>query len=125
MTVLDATGRGILTLDLSKTGGQEFEGALTLAPGEYYLAVSPTPIHVLLGYDSSGSMSYTFDTTREAITAWADRLPPGELERAHRNRVIAWLNANRRDRASVALEEAERAGFRLDALRREIDRPGS
>jgi hypothetical protein len=39
--------------------------------------------------------------------------------------VIAWLNANRRDRASVALEEAERAGFRLDALRREIDRPGS
>jgi len=55
----------------------------------------------------------------------AARLPPGELERAHRNRVIAWLNANRTDRATVALEEAERAGFRLDSLRREIDRPGS
>jgi tetratricopeptide (TPR) repeat protein len=68
----------------------------------------------------------SYDRALAALAGFdAARLPPGELERAHRNRVTAWLNANRTDRAAAALEEAERAGFRLDPLRRELDRPGS
>lgn len=43
-----------------------------------------------------------------------------ELALAHQNRIIAWLNANRRDEAGRALEDAERAGLRFPELRKAL-----
>jgi tetratricopeptide (TPR) repeat protein len=48
----------------------------------------------------------------------------GELERAHRNRIVAWLNASRPAEARGALDEAERAGFRFADLASELAKPG-
>jgi hypothetical protein len=45
----------------------------------------------------------------------------GELERAHRSRVVAWLNASRPAEARGALDEAERAGFRFADLASELE----
>ena len=45
---------------------------------------------------------------------------PEELALAHQNRITAWLNANRRDEARRALEDAERAGLRFPELRRAL-----
>lgn len=43
-----------------------------------------------------------------------------EVEGAHRNRVVSWLNASRPDEARSALAESEAAGFRLPDLSRAI-----
>jgi tetratricopeptide (TPR) repeat protein len=66
-------------------------------------------------YDRAVAVLSSFD---------AAQLPAGELEQAHRNRVIAWVNAERPEAARGALQDAERAGFRLSSLRRalELDR---
>jgi tetratricopeptide (TPR) repeat protein len=43
-----------------------------------------------------------------------------DLKLAHQNRITAWLNANRRDEARRALEDASLAGLRFPELRREL-----
>jgi tetratricopeptide (TPR) repeat protein len=66
-------------------------------------------------YDRAVAVLAGFDPTR---------LPPNELERTHRNRVTAWVNAYRLDAARAALDDAERAGFLFPHLRRAVDPRG-
>jgi Mg-chelatase subunit ChlD len=75
--ILDLKGNEVLKIDPAKTGGTSAREVLQLDPGEYLLELTSTPVYVFLGFDTSGSMSGTFKTTAEALTAWADKLPEG------------------------------------------------
>ncbi len=75
--VLDSQGTSVHEIDVAKAGGTTLRTALPLPPGDYYLAFSSADTYVLLGFDTSGSMSGTFKTTGVAMTSWATKLPPG------------------------------------------------
>jgi tetratricopeptide (TPR) repeat protein len=60
---------------------------------------------------------------REMGACDGGRCEDADVRLAHHNRIVSWVNADRPDRARVALEEAERAGLRFPDLERALTNP--